>query len=305
MNIIDRVDASTHVSQERFTCKPPFPRSVKVEITSACNYRCSFCATKSSTRKHGVMDIVFYRDLMKKLVIDGVEEVGVFLLGESFLVKNIDEYIRIAKECGIKYVFITTNGSLCKEDIMKRVIEAGLDSIKFSVNAGERDRYAKMHGVDAFDEVVDNIIKLSRYLKSNNISRLKTAVSSIYMDKFSGELESFREMILKYVDCFYYLPMYSQGGSVKCESKSSVGNPGRLENSVEVVPCWMLFNSSRVTWDGLMTACCFDHDLKFVMGDLSKCSLMDAWHSDKFVELRKKHLDNNLKDSLCAKCLGL
>ena len=304
MNILERVDGATHVPDNRLVEKPSFPKSVKIEITSRCNFKCSYCATNRSKRPMGEMDLEVYRNLVKNLVSVGVEEFGLFLLGESFILKNLDEYIKIAKDGGAKYVFITTNGSLCTPERMIKIVESGLDSIKFSVNAGEKERYKEIHGVDAFETVVQNIKWLHSYLSDNKIDSLKTSVSSIFVPEFKDELESFREMISKYVDHFYYLPMYSQGGNVG-SVHGSTGNPGRLDNMVDVVPCWMLFNASRVTWDGKLTACCFDHEAKFIMGDLKEDSVMDAWHSEKFIELRKRHLENNLNDSLCAKCLGL
>ena len=41
----------------------------------------------------------------------------------------------------VKYTFLTTNGSLARPEIMKKVIDAGLDSIRFSVNAADREMY--------------------------------------------------------------------------------------------------------------------------------------------------------------------
>ena len=127
----------------------------------------------------------FYKKFIQDSTKLGLEEVGLYTTGEPFLTKNIHEYIRIAKDAGVKYVYITTNGSLATEDKLVKAITAGLDSIKFSVNAGSRETYKLTHGSDDFDKVIENIMFVSNYRKSNNID-LKLMVSCV-VTKFIEE----------------------------------------------------------------------------------------------------------------------
>jgi len=302
--IIQKIDSYTHVPKERLTFNPPFPTSIKVEITSRCNYDCSYCGSKKALRPKGDIKKKFLHKILHEAKSIGVKEIGMFLLGESFLVDDLAKYIKYAKEkVGIEYVFITTNGSLCTPDRLFFVIKAGIDSIKFSVNAGTRDRYKEMHGVDCFDKVINNIKWLSGYKKLTG-AKIKTCVSSIFIDKYADELDGFKNMISSYVDEFYYLPLYNQAAHVSKEA-AVIGNPGRLENLVPPIPCWVLFNAAKVTWDGKFTACCFDHDMKFEIADLHETSLLAAWNHPKLTKLRRQHLTKNLESSLCAKCLGM
>ena len=144
-------------------------------------------------------------------------------------------------------------------------------------------------------------------MEKNSFKKPRACISSIFDEEYVDELESFRAMIMPYIDEFYYLPLYNQAGHVSNQKQSMfVGNPGRYENMVPPVPCWGLFNGAKISWDGWLTACYFDHDTRFKIADLNKISLMDAWHHDKFVDLRRRHLENNgLRESLCGKCLGL
>jgi radical SAM protein with 4Fe4S-binding SPASM domain len=59
-----------------------------------------------------------------------------------------------------------------------------------------------------------------------------------------------------------------------------------------------------VTWDGRLSACCFDHDGRFNMGDLKKTAFMDAWHSPKFRELRAAHLHREVGRTVCGQCVS-
>lgn len=304
MKTTERIDAHTHVPGERLVPEPPFPDVIKIEVTSRCNYRCSFCASGAGLREVGDMDVDFLHRILKEAASIGVREIGMFLLGESFLLKELPAHIRYAKEeAGIEYVFLTTNGSLCTPQRLEAVIDAGLDSLKFSINAATPRRYREMHGVDCFEKVMKNLEWLGKRRRRPGF-RMKTSVSSIYLEEDREDLERLREEVLQHVDEFYYLPYYNQAGHVRNPAGGVIGNPGRFNNMVAPVPCWGLFNSAKISWNGWLTACYFDHDSRFEIADLNECSLMEAWHHPKFTELRRAHLAGDVGDTVCAECLG-
>ena len=80
------------------------------------------------------------------------------------------------------------------------------------------------------------------------------------------------------------------------------GNPGRVGALREPVPCWSLFTEARVTYDGHLSACCFDHDGRFRMGNLHEMSFMEAWQSHPFQQLRMAHLSRDVTGTACEKC---
>ena len=94
--ITERVDAITALGDDRRVQAPPCPRSVKIELTARCNFKCSFCATGYRLRDKRDMDRDFYLKLLKDLKQAGVEELGMFYLGESFLPPWLPDAIRAA-----------------------------------------------------------------------------------------------------------------------------------------------------------------------------------------------------------------
>lgn len=126
MTITARIDAITKISDEYLGEVIPAPKSVKIELTANCNYKCSFCV-KSLRDDNGDMDRALYSRLIRELRDSGVEELGVFYIGESFVCKWLPEAIREAKEVGFPYVFLTTNGSISTPKNVKACMEAGLD----------------------------------------------------------------------------------------------------------------------------------------------------------------------------------
>jgi hypothetical protein len=63
---------------------PPAPRSVKIEISPRCNYRCGFCALRTREKQpKWDMDFGLFKRITREMREAGVEEIGVFYLGES------------------------------------------------------------------------------------------------------------------------------------------------------------------------------------------------------------------------------
>ena len=112
--------------------------------------------------------------------------------------------------------------------------------------------------------------------------------------------------ILPYVDEHYWLPLYGQAGltSGALGTAPTAGNQGRIGALRKPLPCWSLFTEGHITWDGRLSACCFDHDGRFHMGDLTRQSFAEAWHSAPFRRLRAANLAEDVRGTPCEKCIA-
>jgi len=247
-------------------------------------------------------------DLVYRLIDDavvlGIKEIGFFLLGEPLLVDRLPDYVKYAKDSGIKYTFITTNGEYLIPDKFIPLIKSGIDAVKISCAAGSRDLYKKLHNVDNFDLIISHIKRFGEYIKENNLKKPITAVGTVYYPGKEEDIETLGGIVGDYVNEVYSLPLYNQGGLLSGNDPVR-GNPGRHGKRVPIVPCWGLFNKILVRWDGWMEMCCYGHDERFLVADLNKVSLVEGWGDQKFVELRKRHLSGDVSGTICAKCQGL
>lgn len=314
MTITQRIDAITLVQQDRFKEVLPAPKSVKVELTGRCNYRCGFCALR--TRKQqpkGDMNFDLFANMTQQMRNAGVEEIGVFYLGESFMAPDLlVSAIAWCKKIGFPYVFLTTNGSLCTHERLAAVMAAGLDSLKFSINAATPEQFAEVMGVKpSLYEDALNAVKLARELRDANKFKCGIYASSIQYD---GAQQVAMEALLSahvrpYVDQHYWLPLYSMGSLATQREQElgyrpTAGNQGRLGALREPLPCWSAFTEGHVTADGYLSACCFDADGRWRMGDLTKQSFMEAWNSPEFIALRRAHLRRDVTGTPCEECVA-
>lgn len=197
-------------------------------------------------------------------------------------------------------------------EAVEACMKAGLDSLKWSVNAADEAQFEKIMGVSGrlFRRALNNI-KAAWEVRQRGGYKTGLYASSIKYD--GAQLERMdrllAERVRPYVDQHYWLPLYSMGAFATQREEQlgyrpTAGNQGRLEALREPLPCWSAFTERHVTAEGKLSACCFDANANWTMGDLTKQSFMAAWNSEAFVKLREAHLRKDVCGTVCEKCVA-
>ena len=313
--ITARIDNTTRIPAEYLHARAPAPRSVKIEISPRCNYRCGFCALRTrEVQPKWDMDFALFKRITREMRDAGVEEIGVFYLGESFMnPRLLVDCVRYLKsEIGMPYVFLTSNASMSFPEAVEECMKAGLDSLKWSVNAADEAQFERIMGVAGrlFRHALANI-KAAWAVRQARGYRTGLYASSI---RYAGEQQQKMEKLLDehvrpYVDEHYWLPLYSMGAFATQREEElgyrpTAGNQGRLGALREPLPCWSAFTEGHVTAEGHLSACCFDATATWTMGDLNTTSFMQAWNSAAFQKLREAHLRRDVRGTLCEQCVA-
>lgn len=326
-----RIDGVTKIGQDYLKTVCPPPPSIKTETSNRCNYRCSFCALR--TRESAGKDDMPWESLKHVMDISraaGVEEWGCFYLGEATMAPDLlVKEIAYAREIGYPYVFLTTNGSLLTADLLHRMMAAGLDSLKFSINAHDNEQFESVMGVKAknFAAALDNL-KLASQIRNNSGYSTRIYASYIAFDGKQGEQmqELLDEKVRPYADDVYALPLYSMGLTAQniedaTGYKPNHGNVGRLDEETgkpvrEGIPCWSVFKEAHVRINPenghpILSACCFGADDRFDICDLMEYdNFMDAWNHPKLREIRSAHIravtegPQALNGTMCEVCVA-
>ncbi len=314
MTITERVDAITAMPPEYRATVVPAPKSVKIELTGRCNFACAFCARSMRLREQKDMDRGFYERILPEMRAAGVEEIGLFYLGESFLLPWLADAVRYAREVAkFPYIFLTTNGSVTTPEKVRACMEAGLDSLKFSLNYADEKQFTEIARVKGklFYDLLTNLKAAHRIrgeVEDKTGHRCGLYASYIQYDGEQGlRMKEMIEDLAPYLDEIYALPLYSHGGFATDEELKrgwvpTAGNRGRLDALREPLPCWALFTEGHISWHGMLTGCCFAHTPDFDFGNLLEESFMDAWNSPRAQWFREANLKKDVKGTPCEGC---
>jgi radical SAM protein with 4Fe4S-binding SPASM domain len=315
MTITERIDAITKIAPEYLGTILPAPKSVKIELTGRCNYSCSFCARSLVLRDQQDMSRGMFERLALEMRKAGVEELGLFYLGESMMCAWLEEAVKFAKrEAKFDYVFLTTNGSLAKPQRLRKLFYAGLDSLKFSLNYADEQQFIEIarSNPKLFDIMISNIkdAKLQRDIVEQETGH-NCGLYASYIQYDGEQAERMAEMVkdlTPYLDEIYALPLYSQAELVGASERDkgwnvTAGNRGRMGALRDPIPCWATMTEGHITHDGKLSACCFDHDGRFEMGDLTTQTFMEAWNSSAFQSIRQAHLNGDVTGTPCETCV--
>ena len=309
-SITSKIDKVTLIPETHRHAVCPAPRSCKIELTAACSYRCTFCV-KSIRPDDREMDRALYSRVIREMRDFGVEELGVFLIGESTVCKWLPDAIAEAKDVGYPYVFLTTNGASCTPEKTKQYMEAGLNSLKFSINFTDRDQLRKIAQVSPknFERAISHL-KEARRIRDEGKYDCGIYASSIAFDGEQGKkMAKVVEEIKPYCDETYWLPLFKMSGAAERNVgwKGAKGNPGRLGAMRDVSQgCWSCFTEAHISAQGKLAACCFGLgiDDSMVMADLNEVDFATGWNSVAFQNLRQAHLDGDVSQTPCAECMA-
>ena len=136
---------------------------VNFDVCTFCNHKCDFCSNPDART---MKDQTSWQDFVK--VMENITqyteifELGLSAKGEVLINKDLSCIIESCKKnFKIPYVYFSTNGALLTKERANEVLEAGIDSIKFSINALDAANYQKVHNVDDFDVVIQNLKNLA------------------------------------------------------------------------------------------------------------------------------------------------
>lgn len=299
MDLQERVALKKADRSDLYTLEPPFPTTnFLLELSNACNHECLFCAHQKMKRKVGKMAPEMVESVLRQAYELGTREVGLYATGEPFIVPELPRYVKLAKDIGYTYVYLTSNGALATPERIRAVVDAGVDSVKFSINAPERELYRFIHGRDEFDKVFEHLVYLNRYRKESG-KNFKIYITGILTRYTEHTREDYFKVFDGLADQIVFKDVYNQGGYMP-----EIDYLLRCTYDTEQTRrCNLPFDAMCVTWEGYLSVENADFENMLIVADLNKVSLKEGWYGEKMKEVRRMFLDDCLEGTVCHGCV--
>jgi MoaA/NifB/PqqE/SkfB family radical SAM enzyme len=266
---------------------PRLPDIVQIESTNLCNAKCVFCPRDEMHRLQGIMDMDLFRKVVDECAALGITHVRLHNYGEPFLDRRLVEKVRYAKTRGIAEVGMISNGSLITPDIAQGLIDAGLDAINISVDASGKETFERTRVNLDYDVVIDNIRTLDRLRREAGRTRPKLILSFVRQED-SPEEQAFIDTWRTIADKIHITDLHNWAGTLHARSDVAY-------------PCYRLWLTFTVLWDGRVSLCCADFDGRHVLGDLRTSTIRDVWNSPAYRAVRRQHLESGGPE-ICRSC---
>jgi len=180
-----------------------------------------------------------------------------------------------------------SNGSLITEELARGMIDAGLDAINISVDASGKEVFEATRLHLKYDDVIQNVRTLARLRNESGRTHPKLILSFVRQNN-SAEEASFIKEWSQVADKIHITDLHNWAGTLNAKSDVQF-------------PCYRLWLTFTVLWDGRVSMCCADFDGRHVFGDLKSQTIAEVWNSPLYRAARRQHLESGGPE-ICRSC---
>lgn len=288
------------------------PYLLFIDVSDACNFKCKFCGMQTSDLTANMNKQIMDLDLFKKIIDDIAEFPDKLKMlrvsghGEPLLNKNLPEMIKYAKDKNVsEYIEFVTNGSYLNPALNRKLVEAGIDRIRVSIEAVTEEGYKEISGVKInLNEFINNLKDLYEH-KGNTEIYIKTVDCAL---KNQDEIDRYYELFGDICDRIFidnvipHWPGWDEMSDNEEYERGTVGVHGQEVKEVKVCP--YIFYYMWINPDGVVSPCTADWLRKNTIGNVNEESLMQIWKGESLKRMQIKMLSNQKKELECCKeCL--
>ena len=294
------------------------PWLIILEPTNVCNLRCPLCPTglELSKRKKGIANV---EDVKKFLfsIKDHCIQIHLQNWGEPTLHKKLCEIISYCTGLGL-YTYMSSNFALkYKEGFLEKLVDSGLSYLHIDIDGMTQDVYSKYRKRGDLNNVFDNLEKVCKIKKENNLEYPKIEIAMLAMKQNEHQHNDFLKLRDKYdVDSIKigniqynpnlgteFLPknkkyIYKSYETGEADTKSST--------DIEKKICNWPWSGFVVNYSGDISACCIIDDPDSDFGNVFKHGVKKIWNNEHYISSRAEFFDKTKISvkTICNICKG-
>lgn len=267
-------DRKKQIVKDKLTIKDGVPifSIVEFNIIGTCNRDCTFCPVSNPevyTKTTDGLDKELFEKIVKDLQeIDYQGKILFSAFSEPLLHKNVEELISIAKKYlpNIRLEMVS-NGDLLTARKLKKLYDAGLDTINISMYDGS-------HQIEYFNKIREEV----------NIPKDIVVLRRRYFENGN-----------------YGITISNRTGLVDSNEYRDENEVAIVELPLKK-PCYYPFYMILVDYNGDVLLCPHDWNKTLKFGNLSNEKLFDIWKGKVLNGIRKKLARSDRNFAACKSC---
>lgn len=271
------------------------PEGLILELTNICNLKCRICNRPGKDSPVGTMDLLLAKSLLERAHDCGIQQIGFHTIGEPLLYPNLKEVLIFAKKLGFT-IMISTNANLLTEENSDMLLDTGIDRLRVSLE-GTDETYNTLRLGGDFCRVIKNI----EYFHKKKSEYLNTMLDLNYVVTIDT-VKCIKDFLEKYDYLFneiIFTPLINQGYT----QSDYVKERSIVLFKNDKYPCFNLWTSMFITFNGDVSVCCVDYNHKLIIGNVNDGSLLELWNSHAYKQYRKLNREGRInKIKHCSNC---
>ena len=279
---------------------PYFPNIMNIETTNVCNLSCRICPGRDEAHQ-GFLDFDFFHErILPELSNCPVPRFWLHFNGEPLLHPRINEFISCLTGRGY-FARLSTNGLPLVPKVIDGLITSRLDQVVVSIDSTSSETYRSIRGSTKFGRLIENIHALIEAKERAGSTLPSVQVQMVRWSCNDDEVLDFVNFWGREgVDSIYLKPLSSRRGTLTlalAPEESPYLNAFGLDRS----PCFYLWDSVVIRWDGRVVPCCADLTGQIALGDLKAQTLWEIWNDSPLQNLRREQYARRFSGA-CAGC---
>lgn len=279
-------------------------KKVYIEITNICNLSCNFCPKTNRVLKF--MDIESFKHILKN-VKPYTDHIYFHLMGEPFLNPNLEKFLELSAEAGLK-VNITTNATLINKVKDVLLNAKALRQLNISLHSFE----ANDQGVDFntyIKDILDFVNEASEKTKIISALRLWNLDTEVLKANNDRNIEIFK-MLEKNFGLDYDLKE-----RIELEKKAKLRNRVYLNTAekfqwpdMNIEPinetgfCYGLRDQLGILVNGTVVPCCLDSEGNIPLGNIFETPLGEILEGKRAKDIYEGFSNRCVVEELCKRC---
>ena len=291
---------------------PGLPFAVALEPTTSCNLHCPECPTgmNTLTRPKGFINMDLYRSSIDQMS-SHLLYLTLYFQGEPYLHPDFHAMVAYARSKKI-YVATSTNGHYLDEINALGTIHSGLNKLIISLDGSDQGTYSGYRIGGDFDRVTSGVRRLAdlkrklavrhpyiiiQFLVLSTNEHQIQAIKKLGIELGADEVQLKTAQLTAHVSGNPLMPKDNKFSRYRPRPDGTYKPVLQLRNR-----CFRMWTSPVITWNGMVTPCCFDKDAGHPMGNIGTMNFKEIWKSPEFIKFRTQIRYSRQSVEMCCNC---
>ena len=274
---------------------------VSLEAHSVCNQGCYFCPVSIERREDHFMSMELYDAIARQLgeLRETIEGVSMINYNEPTVDKRFLEQVAVLKQYGLPAAVLTNGTGLTPKRVDAIVEMGGLVYLSVNLSTLDRERYAADREGDHLELVLSNLDYMKRFPLAETMEIVVLGVGD------QTHVEDFGKISQRFAHSRFEVKFYevmNRSGNVPLGLRPAkrIDKLCGCEQTGSRPLQWL-----HITPRGECVICCQDYHEHYVVGDLTKQSLLEVLTGPEIAKLRRwtYGIEEAPDDFICRDCI--